>query len=75
MVAAQPASLWPLGIEGGSASGARREGSPCVTIESLACALAYYHANQAEIVAELATEAEEAAKLEADFEESDSPLP
>lgn len=40
---------------------------PHLTLAQVYAALAYYHANQAEIVAELTTEAEEAAKLEARF--------
>ena len=46
---------------------------PHLTLAQVYAALAYYHANQPEIVAELESEAEEAAKLEALFEESDSP--
>jgi len=48
---------------------------PQLTLAQVYAGLAYYHTNQAEILAELATEADEAAKFEAQFEESDSPLP
>ena len=48
---------------------------PHLTLAQVYAALAYYHANQAEIVAELAAEAEEAATLEARFQKSDSPTP
>lgn len=48
---------------------------PHLTLAQVYAALAYYHANQGEIVAELATEAKEAERLESHFEENDSPLP
>jgi uncharacterized protein (DUF433 family) len=43
-----------------------------LTLAQVYAALAYYHANQEEVVAELAAEAEETAQLEARFQERDS---
>lgn len=46
---------------------------PHLALAQVYAALAYYHANQQEIEAELAAEAEEAERLEALYGQTDSP--